>query len=463
MFNFLFYDYESFGIHPALDKPAQFACVRTDIDFNIVEKSRYFFCYPPNDYLPEPDSILITGITPQYTRKHGINEFFFSRKIFSILNKKNTCILGYNNLNFDDEITRNIFYRNFLDPYSWSWKNNNSRWDVLSLVRACFVLSPRNISWPKNKYGGISFKLQDLTKVNNISHKAHDALSDVYATIDLIKLIKIKKIELFNFFFKYRLKKNIIKLITSQYGTPLIYISNIFGISRNYFTCITPIFWSDLNSNMLIFFDLYMDYQRLLDFLKKKHVQDIQVSHLFKLGVNFLYVNKCPILVPYDYFSTLKFLKCGIDINVYLKQSRKIHLNNKIVSKIKMIFSNYIYQYQKDNVDLKIYDNFFSTHDKNQMKKIHFMDVKDTKNIKFTFKDKKLNEMLLRIYARNFSYLLNNDEFNYWMQYRCRIFNKKCLLEYFKKIDQLILLHYDNFKYLKLLILLKRYVFSLLI
>lgn len=27
-----------------------------------------------------------------------------------------TCILGYNNVRFDDEVTRNVFYRNFYDP-----------------------------------------------------------------------------------------------------------------------------------------------------------------------------------------------------------------------------------------------------------------------------------------------------------------------------------------------------------
>ena len=35
-FSFFIYDYESFGINPASDRPAQFAGIRTDADFNII-------------------------------------------------------------------------------------------------------------------------------------------------------------------------------------------------------------------------------------------------------------------------------------------------------------------------------------------------------------------------------------------------------------------------------------------
>ena len=85
---FLFYDYETFGLNPSLDKPAQFASIRTNSEFKIIEDPTVFYCYPPKDYLPDPKSVLITGITPEYTIKHGFNESLFSKKIYSILNKK---------------------------------------------------------------------------------------------------------------------------------------------------------------------------------------------------------------------------------------------------------------------------------------------------------------------------------------------------------------------------------------
>ncbi|WCF12846.1 exonuclease domain-containing protein [Edwardsiella piscicida] len=51
-----------------------------------------------------------------------------------------TCVVGYNNIRFDDEVSRNLFYRNFFDPYAYSWQNGNSRWDLLDVVRTCYAL-----------------------------------------------------------------------------------------------------------------------------------------------------------------------------------------------------------------------------------------------------------------------------------------------------------------------------------
>ena len=73
------------------------------------------------------------------------------------------CIVGYNNVRFDDEVTRNIFYRNFYDPYAWSWQHDNSRWDLLDVMRACYALRPEGIAWPENDEGLPSFRLEHLT------------------------------------------------------------------------------------------------------------------------------------------------------------------------------------------------------------------------------------------------------------------------------------------------------------
>jgi exodeoxyribonuclease-1 len=257
---FLFYDYETFGTHTSLDKPAQFACIRTDINLNILDNPECFYCFPSDDYLPDPCSILITNITPQHTQKYGMNEYNFSRKIHFILTQPYTCIIGYNNINFDDEITRNIFYRNFLDPYEWSWRNENSRWDLLNLLRACYALRPDGIKWPRNALGLPSFKLSDLTQINNIMHfNAHDAMSDVYATIEMAKLIKKKQPKLFDFFFKMRNKNELYKLINLKKNEPIFYVSSFFGAARRNISCILPITWHQKNKNILISIYLFKD------------------------------------------------------------------------------------------------------------------------------------------------------------------------------------------------------------
>lgn len=115
---FLFHDYETFGTHPALDRPAQFAAIRTDDEFNIIGEPEVFYCKPADDYLPQPGAVMVTGITPQEAREKGVNEAEFARRIHDLFTVPNTCVVGYNNIRFDDEVTRNVFYRNFYDPYA---------------------------------------------------------------------------------------------------------------------------------------------------------------------------------------------------------------------------------------------------------------------------------------------------------------------------------------------------------
>ncbi|WP_049060183.1 exonuclease domain-containing protein, partial [Klebsiella aerogenes] len=63
--SFLFHDYETFGTSPSLDRPAQFAAIRTDSDLNVIGEPEVFYCKPADDYLPQLQAVMITGITPQ--------------------------------------------------------------------------------------------------------------------------------------------------------------------------------------------------------------------------------------------------------------------------------------------------------------------------------------------------------------------------------------------------------------
>ena len=183
-FSFFIYDYESFGINPASDRPAQFAGIRTDANFNIIGEPIMLYCKQTNDYLPATEAVMVTGITPQECNEKGIPEPEFAAKILAEFSQPNTCVMGYNNIRYDDEMTRYTFYRNFIDPYEYSWKNGNSRWDLLDVVRACYALRPEGINWAYDDDGMPSFRLEKLTKANGIEHEnAHDAMADVYCHV----------------------------------------------------------------------------------------------------------------------------------------------------------------------------------------------------------------------------------------------------------------------------------------
>lgn len=262
---FYIHDYETFGKSPSLDRPAQFAGVRTDMDFNIIEEPLVIYCAPADDYLPEPEAVMITGITPQVARAKGVNEAEFTRQIHQAFSVAGTCILGYNNIRFDDEVSRNIFYRNFYDPYAYSWQNGNSRWDLLDVMRACYALRPDGIVWPENEDGFPSFRLEHLTRANGVEHtQAHDAMSDVYATIAMAKLVKQAQPRLFDFLLQHRNKHKLNALIDVADMTPLVHVSGMFGAARGNTSWVSPLAWHPDNKNAVIMCDLAGDMTPLL-------------------------------------------------------------------------------------------------------------------------------------------------------------------------------------------------------
>ena len=186
---FFWHDYETFGRVPRRDRPAQFAGVRTDADLNEIGEPVMVYCQPAPDYLPDPESCLLTGILPQQCMAQGLPEHAFADVIEKALAQPGTVGVGYNSIRFDDEVTRHLFWRNS-STRMHAMAEPCGRWDLLDVVRICWALRPDGIEWPKHEDGRPSFKLEHLTKANGLAHEAaHDALSDVRATIAMARLI----------------------------------------------------------------------------------------------------------------------------------------------------------------------------------------------------------------------------------------------------------------------------------
>ena len=168
---FYWHDYETFGRVPRRDRPAQFAGVRTDADLNEIGEPTMVYCQPAPDYLPDPESCLLTGILPQTCLAEGVPEHRFASIIEAELALPGTVGVGYNSIRFDDEVTRHLFWRNLIDPYAREWQNQCGRWDILDVVRATYALRPDGIQWPKHDDGRPSFKLEHLTKANGLAHQ----------------------------------------------------------------------------------------------------------------------------------------------------------------------------------------------------------------------------------------------------------------------------------------------------
>ena len=94
------------SLNPRYDRIAQAACIRTDMDFNQVGEPIVLYSKLSPDYLPSPDSCLVTGITPQEANEKGIPEAELIARLQAEFMVPDTITVGYNSINFDDEVIR---------------------------------------------------------------------------------------------------------------------------------------------------------------------------------------------------------------------------------------------------------------------------------------------------------------------------------------------------------------------
>ncbi|ACJ29754.1 Exodeoxyribonuclease I [Shewanella piezotolerans WP3] len=423
--NTLFWhDYETFGANPAKDRPSQFAGVRTDMELNIIDEPVTFYCKLANDYLPSPEAILITGITPQLANQKGTPEAEFMAKVHQQFSQENTCVVGYNSIRFDDEVSRYGFYRNFFDPYAREWQNGNSRWDIIDLVRACYAFRPDGINWPQKEDGSPSFKLEQLTVANGLSHeKAHDAMSDVYATIGMAKLIKSVQPKLFDYYFSLRKKQEVSKLIDVLAMKPLVHVSSKISALNGCTTLIAPLAYHSTNKNAVICVNLAMDVTPLIELTAEQirermytRREDLAEDEL-PIGLKQIHINKSPFLAGAKTLTDDNAARLDIDKAFAREQYKKLRLHPEIREKLVAVFD-----LQSDreiaDPDLQLYSGgFFSQADKAKMEMIRNTKPMNLAALELTFDDERLPEMLFRYRARNYPETLNDSELLRWREF----------------------------------------------
>ena len=427
MKTFYWYDYETFGLSPKVQRIAQFAGIRTDENLNILEE-HMFYCKPTHDSLPAPEAWAVTGITPQLCEEKGYVEHDFIKKIHAEFSTPETCIVGYNSIAFDDEYTRHTLFRNFLDPYSWHWQNGNSRWDILNVARFCYAhKESESLNWVKNEKNRPIFKLDNLAPANNIEHSnAHDAMADVRATIGIASIIKKTQPRFFEYALSLRNKKEVEKLVKLFY--PMLLTSSSFGYKSSFTRLVTAICYHPDYSDRAIVFNLNQDPEMLLeldvDELKKltfTRKSDLPKG-LDRLELNELVFNKSPMFVcspNQDSFNLSPSLidKFQIDMVNCLKNLSFIHQNkSKIEQKVQLVYKQASERQQSPDVDQSLYDGFVSNHDRAISNDIQNLTSSDLVGYTPEFQDKRLSKLFLNFKARNYPESLNDYEQEEWFE-----------------------------------------------
>ena len=425
---FFWHDYETFGTLPRRDWPAQFAGLRTDAELNEIGAPVMLFCQPPIDRLPQPEACLLTGITPQQCQAQGLPEHEFATQVLAALGAPGTVGVGYNSIRFDDEVTRHLFWRNLIEPYGREWQNGCGRWDLLDTVRCAWALRPDGLAWPSHEDGKASFKLTDLTAANGLVHEAaHDALSDVRATLALARLLRQAQPRLFDFCLRLRRKDAVWQEI--GVGQPFLHISGRYAVEHGCTALVWPLAPHPTNKNELIVWDLAYDPAELLalnaDAVRARlfvRSQDLPEGQM-RLPIKSIHVNKSPIVIGKQAtLSPVMAERWGLDRAVWARNATSAQAHAAALHGLRDTLWPAVFSRPGDgapaDVDEDLYGGFVGHEDRRTLDRLRALSPAQLAAKRPAFSDPRLAELLLRYRARNFPDTLNADDQAHWLQHR---------------------------------------------
>lgn len=424
---FFFYDLETSGLSGRDDRVMQFAGIRTDMDLNQIGEPANILVTLNDDVLPSPEAIMVTGISPQMTVDEGYNEAAFAKILSDEIFTEGTIAVGFNNIRFDDEFIRHLFWRNFYDPYEWSWQGSRSRWDLLDVVRMTRALRPEGINWPVDDKGQPTNRLELLSKANGLEHtKAHDALSDVEALIGVTKLIKEKQPQLYDYLLKLRDKKEVKKLVNLEYKQPFVYVSGRLDADYNKATVAFPL-TAGKNGNVIVY-DLRYDPTPFLtmdikELGKKLYAtwEERQSEGFVKLAVKELQYNRAPAVAPLGVLEQGEgWSNIGLSPEIIAKHKSILVSAPGFAENIRTLYENKPDYKKSSDPESQLYDSFVPDIDKLRIEAVRHADERELADFNPSFTDERLPELLLHYKARNFPRSLSEEESVIWEEWRAK-------------------------------------------
>ncbi|MDR2524229.1 MAG: exodeoxyribonuclease I [Candidatus Nomurabacteria bacterium] len=437
MASFFFYDLETSGLNPRYDRIMQFAGQRTDMDLRPLGEPYNLLVKLPEDILPSPEALLVTGITPQQTARDGVQEPELCRLLMDEIFTPGTIAVGFNNIRFDDEFIRHTLWRNFYDPYEWSWSEERSRWDLLDVVRLTRALRPDGIKWSTDKNGKSVNKLESLAHDNKLNHeKAHDALSDVTALIAITKLIHERQLKLYDYLLNMRDKKEVAKLVNLDDPTPFVYASGRYNAEFEKATVALPIAPGSKPGSVLVY-NLRFDPDAV-------KFDDKAERPWLGLPVKELQYNRCPAVAPLGVLDKTSQKRLSLSLKTIQGNLDKLQKNRGVIDKVIDIWRARPDFPPAPDVEGRLYDSFTTDSDKPRVKTVRESDADALADLHPKFDDERLPELLLRYKARNFPTALSEDEQSTWESYR-RTKLERELPGYFNRLAQLAAADADPF------------------
>lgn len=217
--SFVFFDTETTGLKRGFDQILHFAAIRTDANLNEVARFEMRSRLLPH-VLPHPSALLTNGLPiEQLTDTNLPSHYTMVGEIRKALISWSPAVfVGFNSIRFDEEMLRHALFQ-CLYPAFLTSNHRNCRADALNLVMAADAVSPAQLVVPLSAEGRQTFRLQQLAAANGVTQtRAHDALSDILATIELCRLVYQRSPELWQRFVRFSNKSSVADFVEAEDG-----------------------------------------------------------------------------------------------------------------------------------------------------------------------------------------------------------------------------------------------------
>ena len=406
---YVFYDLETTGKNKDWSQIIQFGAICVDEQFKELDRFE-IRCRVKTGLVPEPEALLVNNTSIEILENSNLSHYDLVKDIKrKIENWSPAIFFGYNSINFDEEILRKTFFKTLFSAYG-TQLDGNKRGDILNVIRSFHNYDNTKLKTAINSKGNISFKLEDLAKENGIDHKAHDAMGDVLATIDLAKFIRKNNNNMWEQILLSCSKKDVDNFMNLNKN----FSFNEFSFGKIKTSLVTNI-CTHPNYNYPLCYDLSIDPVPILELNYKDLKKRMKEKPRF---LKTLGHNKHPAIFDNNYFFKINNID-KTKRNLFENRTTQIKSNNEFLEKIKLILD----EEYKEKESLKpqndilaeeslYFGGFPSSKDKNLMEEFHLSNWIDKYIISEKFEDERYRYFAKRIIYEESPQNLPTEVFN---------------------------------------------------
>lgn len=239
----IFYDTETTGTKTFFDQILQFAAIRTDEALNEIDRFE-IRCRLLPYVVPAPGAVRVNGVNVSHLTDPTLPSHYEMVRTIraTLLSWSPAVFIGWNSIHFDEELVRQALYKTLHSPYLTNC-NGNSRSDAMRVAQACSVFVPGSLTLPTGEDGREVFKLDQIAPANGFKcERAHDAMSDVEATVFICRLLAERAPDIWSCFMRFSTKAAVVSYITEErvfclcdffFGQPFSWIVTTIGQNQD--------------------------------------------------------------------------------------------------------------------------------------------------------------------------------------------------------------------------------------